>query len=173
MAEHPVDEFGFKRITPEDWLSCDPAWNVFAVSNDVLDQSEAWLRTLLKISLDSSVPIAIRKLFEVARGTLVYGSMFYPLLTIGTEQIFRVFETAASHKCKAMNAPPKIKVFAAKIDWLAESGAVSSLDRSRWDAIRQLRNSASHPKDQYIYDPNITLNVLDGMVELVNRLFSP
>jgi hypothetical protein len=52
------------------------------------------------------VPLNIRKLFETARGNLIYSLMFYPLLTLGAEQLFRVLETSASAKCKEVNASP-------------------------------------------------------------------
>jgi hypothetical protein len=45
--------------------------------------------------------------------------MFYPLLTIGTEQIFRALEAAVTNKCVAMNAPRKKKTFIDKIEWLS------------------------------------------------------
>ena len=90
----------------ENWLTVDPVWDAFGKS-----EPSEWVHDLLKVNLDPVVPLAIRKLFETARGTLVYGRMFYPLLTIGTEQVFRVLEAAATNKCMAMNAPAEIKKF--------------------------------------------------------------
>src|ERR1035437_5846580 len=97
-ASSQPNEFGFKRLSLENWLTVDPVWDAF----DKSEPSE-WVRDLLKVNLDPVVPLAIQKLFETARGTLVYGLMFYPLLTIGTEQLFRVLEAAATNKCMAMN----------------------------------------------------------------------
>ena len=139
-ASSRPNEFGFKRLSLENWLTVDPVWDAFANS-----EPSEWVHDLLKVNLDPVVPLAIRKLFETARGTLVYGLMFYPLLTIGTEQLFRVLEAAATNKCMAMNAPAKIKNFSHKIKWLSENNTIAKEQYIRWNSIRQLRNQVSQP----------------------------
>src|SRR3982074_2627239 len=138
-ASSEPNEFGFKRLSLENWLTVDPVWDAF-------DKS-AWVRDLLKVNLDPVVPLAIRKLFETARGTLVYSLMFYPLLTIGTERLFRVLEAAATNKCMAMNAPAKLKTFYDKLKWLSQNDTIAKDQYKRWDTSRQLRNSVSHLRD--------------------------
>jgi hypothetical protein len=135
------------------------------------DASDAWVFDLVQSALDPAVPLNIRRLFEIARGTLVYSLMFYPLLTLGTEQMFRVFETSLSTKCIDLSAPVKIATFVDKIDWLTTLGAISVEDKGRWSAIRKLRNEASHPKDQNIFPPSEALPHVDAAIELINRLF--
>jgi hypothetical protein len=44
-------------------------------------------------------------------------------------------------------------------------------DRQRWDALRLLRNDASHPKAQSIYLPSWVLTSLEAVVELLNGLW--
>ncbi len=168
-----MGEFGYKRLTLENWLTVDPAWCGVVMSSSRPDPSEAWVHDLIQTELDPAVPLPIRKLFEIARGTLVYSLMFYPLLTVGTEQMFRVFDTAVSAKCKAMQAPEKIQRFADKIKWLEKQAVISPGQRPRWDAIRHLRNQASHPTDQSILPPAEALTILDIAVELINTLFIP
>jgi hypothetical protein len=136
------------------------------------DPSEAWVFDLCQSELDPAVPEGVRRLFETARSTLAYSLMFYPLLTLGAEQLFRVLEAAVSIKCKAMNAPASIRVFAKKIEWLGENGLISSGEQRRWDAIRHLRNLASHPEDQAILSQSDALHILDSTVELTNSLFT-
>jgi hypothetical protein len=162
-----LNEFGFKRLSLENWLTVDPVWDAFEKS----DPSE-WVHDLLKVNLDPVVPLAIRKLFETARGTLVYGLMFYPLLTIGTEQLFRVLEAAATNKCMAMNAPAKIQKFSHKIKWLSENHTIAQDQYIRWDSTRHLRNQVSHLQDQNIFDPNIAIDQLYIAIELINQLFA-
>jgi hypothetical protein len=169
MTASQSNEFGFKRLSLENWQRVDPVWDAFGMS----ESSEAWVHDLLKANLDPVVPLPIRKLFETARGTLVYSLMFYPLLTIGTEQIFRVLEAAVTNKCTAMNAPSKVKrSFDKKIKWLSETGAIGHVQYIRWDKIRKLRNIASHPRDQNIFDPNMALRMLNDATELINELFT-
>jgi hypothetical protein len=167
------NEFGYKRLTLENWLTVDPAWSGVVMSSSRPDPSEAWVYDLVQTELDPAVPLSIRKLFEIARGTLVYSLMFYPLFTLGTEQMFRVFDAAISAKCKAMKDPSKTKSFADKIEWLAEHAVISSEQKPRWTAIRHLRNEASHPTDQNILPPGEALTILDIATELINPLFFP
>ncbi len=171
MSATKSREHGFKRLTLENWLTVDPAWAGVVMSASRPDPSEAWVSDLIQTKLDPAVPPTIRKLFETARGTLIYSLMFYPLLTLGAEQLFRVLEASASAKCNAMNAPRKIKTFEKKIEWLAETGAMSAEQQLRWRGIRRLRNEASHPADQSIFPPGEALTILDLAVELINSLF--
>ncbi len=125
------------------------------------DPSEVWVFDIVRSDLDPEVPLNIRRLFEIARGTLVYSLMFYPLLTLGTEQMFRVFEVSVTAKCKTLNVPAKVKTFADKINWLGEHAVIDRQDVTRWTAIRHLRNEASHPSDQSILPPNEALHIVD------------
>jgi hypothetical protein len=97
--------------------------------------------------------------------------MFYPLLTVGTEQMFRVFDTAVGAKCDALGAPSKVKRFSDRIKWLSEQAVIPPKQVGRWTAIRHLRNQASHPVDQSILPPGEALSIVDIAVELLNSLF--
>jgi len=44
-------------------------------------------------------------------------------------------------------------------------------DKDSWEAIRYLRNEASHPKDQTIYSPGMVISVLESISECINSLF--
>jgi hypothetical protein len=69
MTASQFNEFGFKRLSVENWLTVDPVWGVFVNPPEVLNPSEGWVHDVLKPNLDPVVPPAIRKLFETARGT--------------------------------------------------------------------------------------------------------
>lgn len=170
MSTSKSNASGFKRLTLENWLTVDPAWAGVVMSSSRPDPSEAWVSDLIRTELIPGVPLPIRNLFETARGTLVYSLMFYPLLTLGTEQLFRVLEASASFKCKVMNAPPK-KNFAKKVEWLGDNGVITAEQKLRWKSARIMRNEASHPKDQSIFSPCMALTILNTTVELINPLF--
>jgi len=172
MSTSLSNTFGFKRLTVENWLTLDPVWHGVVMSSSRPDPSDAWVFDLTRTELDPAVPLPIRKLFETARGTLVYSLMFYPLLTLGAEQLFRVLEASASLKCKELTAPPKVRTFEKKIEWLEEKGAITAEEQPRWNAIRHMRNESSHPKDQSIFSPGMVLPILDATVELINPLFA-
>lgn len=132
--------------------------------------SDAWVFDLTEVRLNPAVPLPIQKLFEVARGILVYSLMYYPLLTLGAEQLFRVVEAAVAAKCKHASAP-HITKFSQRIDWLVKHGHIPADERARWEAIVHLRNEASHPADQIILAPGMVLDILDNAVELIDSLF--
>jgi hypothetical protein len=171
-AGPPDGGFGFKRLTVENWLTPDPVWQHF-VHPPFIDPATAWAQDVLKHDLSPAVPIAVRRLFKVARGALVYGFMFYPLLTLGSEQLFRVLETAVNEKCAALQAPVTAHNFFEKLKWLLENKTLSEAQHRRWDAVRLLRNRASHLQDQNIFDPTAALDMLRCAVELADELFLP
>jgi hypothetical protein len=170
MSDLNEDDIGFKRLSLENWLTPDTAWSGVLMSYSSPNQCEGFVYDLCEKHLDVSVPLPVRKLFETARGALVYGVVFYPLLTLGAEQLLRVFETAVSMKCELMNAP-EIWKFSQKISWLVKHSAIPRIDEDRWDIVVRLRNEASHPKDQQIFNLAMTLTILDLAAELINPLF--
>jgi hypothetical protein len=77
-------EFGIKKLTPTNWRERDPATK--HMSRFRADGSfsalaeEDWLESVLTIQLTERVPAKVRKLFAVARGAILYGYFFYPLV---------------------------------------------------------------------------------------------
>jgi Domain of unknown function (DUF4145) len=171
MNASPQNALGLKVLTGTNWLETDPAWEGVIISLSGPDASTGWVNDLMRVQLDQTIPVAIRKIFEVARGTLVYSLMFYPLLTLGAEQLFRVLEAAVSLRCEALAAPPKLKTFNNKIEWLAKQRHIPPEQLSRWHAMRKLRNLSSHPTDQSIFSVGMTITILDTVSELVSALF--
>ena len=171
-----MTNFGFKKLSLENWLQPDEASTIFAsISSDGQVKpitEDEWLRRILEPSLAEVVPLEIRRLFEVARSAMAYGYFFYPLYTLAAEQLFRVVETAISYKCQSMGAPTKnTNTFQEKINWLISQGVIPKSEEVRWQAIRGLRNMASHPQTQIIRPPSNAISVLRDVVEKVNLLF--
>jgi hypothetical protein len=169
-AEQMSDDqihFGFKRITPENWLRPGFPPGFEGVKADY------WLEAVLKPSLGPGVPDNIKALYEVARGACAYALLFYPLMTLGAHQCFRVLEGAVTEKRKQLGIPsPKKRGFKAEIESLIEAGAVPKAEAPRWDLARELRNAASHLSFQEIMMPAEVLRILKRTEEAVNRLFS-
>ena len=133
-----MSDLGFKRLTPETWLEPDPTNGAFGG----FPPAEEILGHILEPKLSEKVPNEIRQLFEVARGAMCYGYVFYPLWTLATEQLFRVVEAATS-----------------------ESGRIN------WHAVRFLRNEASHPEQQTLVPAAMALPVVQGTARALNQLF--
>jgi hypothetical protein len=104
-----MSDLGFKELTSENWLVPDSTMRGFvrlSFNGKVHSIScEEWLRDILQPTIHEAVPVELRKLFEVARGAMAYGKFFYPIYTIGIEQLLRVVESAVDNKCKGMGAP--------------------------------------------------------------------
>jgi hypothetical protein len=170
-----MGKFGFKEINEQNWLEPDEVSKGFVkISPAGISpvSGEDWLRHILAPKLLDAVHPDVQKLFEVARGALVYGYFFYPLYALGEQQLFRVAEAAVSCKCKAMGEPNPKKTFEEKIEWLANRGVISETDIPMWHAIRNLRNFASHPKSQLIISPGEAISSLKLVSEKINALFN-
>lgn len=128
---------------------------------------------ILKPNLNETVPTEVKALFEVARGALVYGYFFYPLYTLGLEQLFRVAEAAVAQKCKTMEAPHAVckGKFQQKVKYLVKIKVIPNQKEEMWNAIRELRNIASHPQDQSIYAPGEAIGKLAYIAKEINSLF--
>ena len=169
-------KFGFKEISPNNWLEPDTALRGFVrMSSDGQTQtltSDDYLRLILNPKLIEAVPTDVQALFEVARGVMVYGYFFYPLYTLAVEQLFRVADAAVLHKCKASGAPNSTKTFEKRIKWLVDKGIIPHSELTRWDATRKLRNMTSHPERQSILMPGNAIGILEVTVRQINTLFS-
>jgi len=171
-----MTKFGFKEINQNNWLEPDGVLKAF-VKKSPYGKSEPitgndLLNHILKPKLLESVPENVQALFEVARGALAYGYLFYPLYTLAAEQLFRVTEAALSYKCKALGAPESIENFAPMVSCLVNERIIPSSEFTRWDAIRKLRNFACHPESQSILTPGNAIKLLEGVAGQINFLFS-
>ncbi len=164
-------ELRFKRLTTENWLTVDPTWADFVMSQSHPDPGKAWVTDILAPNLNESAPMPVVRLFEVARGALVYGLAFYPLLVIGLDQLTRVVEAAAAAKCAELGAPPGVNRYARYVDWLVANGVIHPDHEQRWRAAVALRNETSHPDEQNLYPPGWVLGLLDGTVEMISHLY--
>lgn len=167
-----MDEFGFKHLDFENWLTVDPVWRGTIMSNRDGDQVAGWIAELDELQLSSSVPLELRKLFAVARAALAYSAVYYPFLALGSEQALRVAEGAVSQKCRMLLAPSKVNRFVDRIEWLADQNILDEEACRRWHSVRLLRNEGTHPKDQTILNPALALSTMEIVVELVDDLFS-
>lgn len=67
MSDASETHFGFKRITAENWQEADIP-RLFGLTT--LDN---WIEAHLQPQLGANVPQEIASLFEVARGSMIYG----------------------------------------------------------------------------------------------------
>jgi len=172
-----MQDLGYKKITKDTWLTPDRISTSFLLvppetDIDDIKKGEMYLDMILQPHLNEEVPIEVRKLYEVARGALVYGYFFYPLYTLACEQLLRVGEAAIIFRYKIFNHRLAKRTFEKKIEFLFKQGILNDLEKKRWHALRELRNISSHPVDQSIYPPGPVIGILAHMAEDINTLFS-
>src|ERR1700722_15645371 len=181
MSEANPPQRDFKEIDTANWQSHDETTALWMRITDVAKTPAEWVEFYLRPQLKPTIPREIVALLEVARGAMIYGWFFYPLLALGAEQRWRVLETGVRIRCQQIGIQTKRTSgkgheretnFSENVIALLGSKDAVKLDKSRWDAVRRLRNSTSHPSRQMILDPGQTQRVLETAVELLNNLFS-
>jgi hypothetical protein len=137
--------------------------------------ADEWAERLLAIELSDQVPDTIHELFEVARGAMLYGSLYYPLFTLGLEQAFRLAEAAARLKAKSLGIATahkgKPRKYYDLLQDLAARGVMTTKEEVEWSFLRKFRNLTSHPEQQMILSPPYALNMLHRIADTINRLF--
>lgn len=171
-----MPELGFKKLSLENWLKPEdfPSLWVQVSHEDGSTKSmscEDWLEEILVPKLENYIPKEIHALFEVARGAIAYGCFFYPLYTLGTEQLFRILETAVKIKCKELAVPSTVKTYYKRLLFLVESKIITEAEMEVWQMARKFRNSVSHPDDQMMLMPNQAVGILRRVSEDINMLF--
>ena len=171
-----MTKYGFKEITPSNWLEPDRVLRGFVrVLPDGRSRpiaGDEYLNYIFGPRLLESVPKDVQALFEVACGAMAYGYFFYPLYTLAAQQLFRVADAAVLHKCKALGVPKSKRTFKKRIDWLVDEEIIRKSELGRWEAVRSLRNAASHPDRQSIFTPGNVIGLIEGITEQINSLFS-
>ena len=166
-----------KRLTMENWLEPDPIMRVFVRWSQEgyrPTTKEDWAQPILEITLAPEVPLNVRKMFEVARGCMLYGCMFYPLFTLGSQQLYRVLDAAAYEKCVRGGLPASTKgSFHDRILELERAGMLTGWRLEQWRSARHLRNYSSHEVGQSIYDPGSAIWGLERAADMIHGLFVP
>ncbi len=185
-----IKGLGFKVLTPENYTERDSTHATYEALIGGIGRlfpgapnHQQWAAHFLSFNLDEQVPAEIRSLYEVARGAMLYGYFFYPLYTLGTEQLFRITEAAIRqrfydmHQVTAPDAREKLDrdypSYADKLGWLETEGVLpGGFTKEQWKAGKNLRNMASHPERQSLFGPDDALTILKGTCERINGLFA-
>lgn len=165
----------FKKLTPDNWDEHDPTCDFLVrISADGTEEAISerdWAESFLKIELSERAPLDVRHMFEVAQGTMCYGCRFYPLYTLGCEQMFRVLEAAVHHKCEELDAPKGTNRLHRQLEWLKAQGILNDENIRRWESSRDMRNLGSHATRQSIYSPDMAIWLTRSVAELISELF--
>jgi hypothetical protein len=167
---------GFKKLTIENWQPPDDINQYFIRYN--LETGEKKELTgndraenFLKYELSETVPIEIRRQFETARGAMLYGYYFYPLFALGADQLFRVAESATTHKCLILGIAKSGANYQIKLSKLKERNELTDQEFEDWGKLRKLRNLFTHSETQNLFPHWISAYYLKLITEKINNLF--
>jgi hypothetical protein len=165
----------WKTLTPLNWRDTDPVLAVYAqMGADGTPSSmtaDDWAQSVLAVQLAPTAPQNTRSLFDVARGSMLYGSLFYPLFALGLEGVYRAADAATAEACTQRNLVPTSDRFVHRLNALKDAGVLSSMEHDRWRTLRRLRNKASHPEKPTILPPGKGLALLRQIADDINALF--
>jgi hypothetical protein len=154
----------FSRITNENWLSPD---RESYVPSGVT--SEQWGAAFLEPRLEAHVPRDIIRVFEVARACMIYGWFFYPLATLGFEQLTRVGELALHERCRnLLQEPRNIEM---NLQALVSASVISPEEARRWRALCSFHTDSSRLAGVTLIDPGQAVSLLGTVTDLINGLF--
>ena len=160
-----------KRITSHNWLEPDQI--------DVTPP--AWCDAFLTIRLDERVPAEIAAMFETARGSVIYGGFFAPLVVLGVEHCYRVLEAGVRARCVQQGLPVFFNdkdgkehplSFAHNLRQLTDRGTIAPDDLELWKQAGELRAWAALPKHGSLIGAEHATTALSNAAMLLNKLFA-
>lgn len=172
-----------KIITKDNWLEVDSiiTSGVFlrlSLTDGAVQPLTAddWVERFLAPKLSANVPQDVLEAFEVARGAMLYGVCFYPLFTLGLEQVFRIMEAAAKEKAASagisiVTAKGRHRTYSSILDELFSKRLLTQREYEYWSNAKDFRNETTHSRRQKILLPAQVVGTLTSLTEAINRLF--
>jgi hypothetical protein len=163
-----------KTINHENWLLADPG------GKDRNADAGKWREALLGIRLDPAVDREVARMFEAARGGMLYGYFFQPLMAMGLEQCYRVLERGARARCLQADLAVSCAdsqgkqhplSFGHNLRALAKLGLITEADLVLWHQARELRDWVADPAHQALLTLDHGVTALARAAELLGRLF--
>ena len=170
------EQLGFKKLTLENWQKPDEINKYFIKRNFSTGETKEITendrtKLFLKYELSENVPINVRKQFETARGALLYGYYFYPLFALGIDQLYRVAESAITHKCVNLSLTNKDSSYRKKLNQLKKHKIIDKDEFRKWESFRELRNLYTHSTSQSLYPHWEADFTLKSITKEINSLF--
>lgn len=170
-----VDEtggLGFKVVDGDNVMRPDPIMEALATMDATgirpIAQTD-FARTFAVIGIDAGVPLDVRRGFLFARNAMCYGFWCYGLMTLGAQQMMRVADDGIARASREHGLPKRL-TFAERLGRLVALGAVPAEDEARWNALRRLRNNATHQESQQILTPANAAQMTTTVATLLARV---
>lgn len=167
---------GFKKLSKDNWRLPDPINEYFIKINLYTGEKfcvsdDERVEEFLNVELSPEVPLDVQRQFEVARGAMLYGCFFYPLFSLGADQLMKVAESAVTHKCLVHGLAKKTMRYEIKLQKLRDYNYLTISEHTDWEILRKLRNEFSHSKMQNIFPPFEAKSFLKNIAGKINKLF--
>jgi hypothetical protein len=164
---------GFKAVTSENVLEVDPVVATMATMDHrtgiVRPQTpDDWVPFVVAVELSANVPHEVRRAFTLAQHAMCYAHWYYPMLTLGADDLLRVADFAAAEAAREHGI--RARTFEQRIGRLVSAGVIPHEDEPLWTALRAARNSATHPAFQHIYGFSHALHILNAVREVIDRI---
>jgi hypothetical protein len=128
-------------------------------------------RHVERVSIDSVAPLEVRTSFDRARNVFLYAWFCYELLVVSELQAFGALELAL--KLKLLGPSQKISSLGSLLRLARQNGLlppkVGAIDQ--FDALLAMRNALAHGALE-VHKPEMSLTVLVGCAEVINRLYA-
>jgi hypothetical protein len=163
-----------KAIDHDNWLLSD------AGGRGQVADARKWREAFLSIRLDPAVHREVARMFEAARGGMLYGYFFQPLLAMGVEQCYRALEYGARTRCVQAGLPVYCAdsrggqhplSFGHNLRALDKLGLIAEPDLKRWRQAREMRDWVAAPEHQAAVTLDHGVTALSRAAELLGRLF--
>lgn len=170
-------------ITLENWDQTDSTCLVFAIQTPTGTRAMTandWVQMLLEKPLPEHTPKKLHEMFQSAQACMIYGVKYYPLFSLGAEQITRIIEATLNWYAQA-NQIPVIQTdrkgktrqvqFAQIIDVLKKHKLITQNEhdilQNYW---REIRNMFSHATERSILPPRIYMDIYNNGTDLITTL---
>lgn len=143
-------QYGFKLVTAQNLADPDPLVSLLVTREGETFRRmtpEDFARPILAVTLEEPVPFEVRHAFLYARNAMCYGYWYWPVVTLGFEQVLRVADFATNVAARANGLKPKWS-FERRIDQLIAATIIETERKPVWNYIRKLRNKVTHPERQ-------------------------
>lgn len=163
-----------KAIDQDNWLQVD------AGGHGRSADARKWREAFLAIRLDPAVNPDIARMFEAARGGMLYGYFFQPLMAMGVEQCYRVLESGVRARCAEAGLPVSCAdnqgkqhplSFGHNLRALMKLGLIPAAEMKRWQQAREMRDWVVSPEHQTVLTLDHGVTALARAAELLGALF--
>jgi hypothetical protein len=166
VEDDAMAELGMKDVNLDNMLEPDSV-----IKKEYELDAELWTESVLEIALDERVPADVRRHYVACQHSMVYGYLFYPIMTLAAGQLYRVLEATVELRCHQSEENVEGLDLNEKIGRLIETGEIPEGSAFIWQTVGELRDFVSYPGGDNISPPNDGLILLTRVKECLESLY--